>query len=311
MPQVSPLPPAPPASRAPAPGGQSGRDQGPASPAAGGTQQGRHLPAPRGSPAAPGGVRRSGDVSRAGVGHRKDLLPKACPSPAVPLPLYIHPSPKLAPVSPSSEPGGDEQKAQAGLDRGGPRAHGLKKLPQPLQLLRLCHFSQLLPLATSKGIAIATLRTLLMETGCLGGQATRSPWPPPPPRSPLPSSLPMAAAIGQETGKRGPWVGDVLHRFPSPGCKHGSQAWFPISSPCSPPPGDCSWGPQSSTGRGCLSPSRWLLLPPCLQLLCHSLGARWHFACLAVVSGVLWAQPGTGVPRPQLRWHVQAGGRRG
>lgn len=100
-----------------------------------------------------------------------------------------------------------------------------------LQLRHLCHLSQLLPFATSKGIAIATLHMLLRETGCLGGQATPSLWPPPPPRSPLPSSLPTATATEQEGGKQGPWVGDVLHYFPSPGCKHRSQVRSPTSSP--------------------------------------------------------------------------------
>lgn len=120
------------------------------------------------------------------------------------------------------------------------------------QLRHLCHLSQLLPLVTSKGIAIVMLRTLLMETGCLCSQATpffmAS-------SSKVPPSFLPAHSYGYRAGGWQTELGDVLHHFPSHGCQHGSQDQSLISSPCSPP-GDCSWRgkrrvPQRSTGRGC------------------------------------------------------------
>lgn len=84
-----------------------------------------------------------------------------------------------------------------------------------------------------------------------------------------------------------------------------------ISNPCSPPQEIVPAAPQRSTGRANPSPNRWFLFHLCLQLLCHSLGIRWHFACLAMVCGVLWEHLNAQVPRPQLRWVCRLEGRKG
>lgn len=124
----------------------------PASPAARGIHQCQHLLTPRApkqdKPCNPEGVRRSGEVSRAG--GRRDL-------PYRPAWVLLFPPASLHPFFPkfSTSPtefrawaGEGVGKAQAALDWGDPRRRGLTKLPQPFlssSSCYLCHLSPLLP----------------------------------------------------------------------------------------------------------------------------------------------------------------------
>lgn len=162
------------------------------------------------------------------------------------------------------------------------------------QLRHLCHLSQLLPLVTSKGIAIVMLRTLLMETGCLCSQATpffmAS-------SSKVPPSFLPAHSYGYRAGGWQTELGDVLHHFPSHGCQHGSQDQSPISSPCSPP-GDCSWGSPEKHGEGVPLSEQMAPAPSLPSAALLFSGGTMAF-CLP--SHGLWGAPGTA-----WHWGAQA-----
>lgn len=91
---------------------------------------------------------------------------------------------------------------------------------------------------------------LLREMGCLGGQATPFPWPPPPPRSPpFFPPCPWLRPQSRRVGNRDPGLGRCCTTSPPQAANTGGRLSPPSPAPASPP-GHCSWGSPEEHGEG-------------------------------------------------------------
>lgn len=124
-------------------------------------------------------------------------------------------------------------------------AHKAASASSELQLCHLCHLSHLLPHATSKGIAIATLHMLLTEKGCLSGKATPSLWSSPLQGRPFLRPCPwlQSQAGGWETGMQCWGCPAPLPTFPR--LQTRESGLVPHLQP-----GDCSWWSPEEHGEG-------------------------------------------------------------
>lgn len=166
-------------------------------------------------------------------GGRRDFSPKACPDPAVSLPPYI-PLSQILHQSHQAQSQERMKEKHKLVRTGRVRAEG--GLQSCLSFLWAPSLISLPVLATCliKRHCHRHTLMLLIETGCLSGQATPSSWPPP--KFPLPSFFPAHNYSHMARSEKwGHWPGDMLHHFSSSGCKHGSQAWSVSPTPAPHP----------------------------------------------------------------------------
>lgn len=180
------------------------------------------------------------------------------------------------------------------------RARKASSASSELQLCHFCHLSQLLTLATSKGIAIV-MAPRVADGDRLPrwpGHPFLSSWPPPPPGSPpfLPP-CPQLRPWGRRVGNRDPGLGMCCTVSPPLAANTGARLGPPSPSPA-PPARDCSWRSPEEHGEGVPFSEQMAPVPSLPPAALPFSGGTMAF-CLP--SRGLWGALGTA-----QRWGAQA-----